>query len=359
MAEKNKLSKEVEEQIKSLASDVCIQIEEKLTQLICTVTPKKLAKQVNIEQSPAYLALQDNYQASQNELAEKNKSLSEQIYQLEQKSNTQTKQLEDEIDKEEESKLKGELHANSLAEHKNEIKELTKQLAILMNDFEQIQKQHQQQTTSLKQELEQKSIQLNEQLQQSQVEEKNQQKVVTDQQVQLVELDGKIKQKIKEVQDSQQEIKQLHKELSQIKEQQLEDRKTNDLQHQQVEAILQKKIYQLEIKNQELSSSLVTEQADITLYQKEVSTLKSQVELEKEGYENVLNRFNINREKQEKDNHQVRETIKYLRDENSDMITQNNRQKEGFVEQINELEHKLTEYRLKFEYAQKQLAQNS
>ncbi len=40
MAEKDKLSKEQEEQIQSLASDVYIQIEEKLTQLICAATPK-------------------------------------------------------------------------------------------------------------------------------------------------------------------------------------------------------------------------------------------------------------------------------------------------------------------------------
>lgn len=104
---------------------------------------------------------------------------------------------------------------------------------------------------------------------------------------------------------------------------------------------------------------MITEKADIEWYQKEVSALKSQVALAQEGQENILNRFNANREKQEKDNDQIRETIKYLRDENNDMITQNNIQKEGFIEKISELEHKLTEYRLKFEYAQKQLTQNS
>jgi enterochelin esterase-like enzyme len=73
----------------------------------------------------------------------------------------------------------------------------------------------------------------------------------------------------------------------------------------------------------------------------------------------VLARFNTNRDKQEKDNDQVRETIKYLRDENSEMITLHNQKKDEFMEQIHELESKLTEYRLKFEYAQKQLTQNS
>jgi TATA-binding protein-associated factor Taf7 len=90
-----------------------------------------------------------------------------------------------------------------------------------------------------------------------------------------------------------------------------------------------------------------------------VSSLKSQVTLAQEGQQKILNRFNASREKKEKDNDKVRETIKYLRDENNDMITDNNRQKEAFIEQTSELEHKLTEYRLKFEYAQKQLTQNS
>ena len=48
----------------------------------------------------------------------------------------------------------------------------------------------------------------------------------------------------------------------------------------------------------------------------------------------------------------ARETIKYLRDENSEL----NRKLD---QQINELEDKLTEYRLRFEYAQKQLTKLS
>lgn len=41
------------------------------------------------------------------------------------------------------------------------------------------------------------------------------------------------------------------------------------------------------------------------------------------------------------------------------MITQNNIQKQAFIDKTSELEHKLIEYRLKFEYVQKQLTQNS
>ncbi|MDX2371080.1 MAG: hypothetical protein QNK36_22205 [Colwellia sp.] len=502
MAEKDKLSKEVEEQIQSLASEVYIQIEEKLTQLISTVMPKESAKKIKIEQEPAYLTLQNDYQKSQNELAEKSKNLTEQILQLEQNTSTLKKQLEDErskqenidatlkasdtdsaiklaqltqenidikqqladeIDKQEGSELNfqveltqininftetierlehentllkstltqeqeklsseqqsletklsekmansshtieqleqalsaqeqsltkrlstveeernnsdhklkkaeaswkkaNELQTNSLAEQKNKIKELTKQLNTSMSDLDRTQVQHQQQTAIFKQESEQKASQLTKQLQQSQIAEEKQQKVVVDQEAQLVDFDEKIKQKIKEEQDYIQAIKQLNNEQSQIMQQQLADKKANNLQHkqhQQARAVSQQQLNQLEIKNQELTNSLITEQADIKLYQKEVSALKSKLTLAQEGQENTLNRFSANREKQEKDNDQVRETIKYLRDENNNMITQNNIQKEHFIEKISELEHKLTEYRLKFEYAQKQLTQNS
>ena len=74
-----------------------------------------------------------------------------------------------------------------------------------------------------------------------------------------------------------------------------------------------------------------------------------------EGQENILQRFNSNREKQETENNKVRETIKFLRDENHQLISDNNEQKIQFTDQAYELENKLTEYRLKFEYAQKQL----
>ena len=512
MAEKDKLSKEVEEQIQSLASEIYIQIEERLTKLISTVMPKELAQKINVEQEPAYLALKSDYQASQDELVEKTKNLSEQIHNLEQNTSTLKNQLEDEIDKQEgselnyqveltqnninftetierlehentqlkstlkkeqeklsrqEQRLKAELsektensnqtievlkqelsvqkeqfnqeqtqasvhnqqlqsqivsnetklfeqqqeiaalnkdivaraaqeqnltdrlsaveqqrnhsdnklqkeeanwekteelQASRLAEQKNQIQELTKQLNASVIDLERTKAQHQQQKDSLTQESEQKTYQLTEQLQQSQIANEKQQKVVIDQQAQLFDLNELIKKKTTEEQDSKKEIEQLKNEQSQIKQQQLADKKTYDLyqnQQQQAQEISQQKIHELEIKNQELTNSLITEKADIQLYQKEVSTLKSETSLAKEGYENILNRFNTNREKQEKDNDQVRETIKYLRDENNDMITQNNIQKENYIEQINELEHKLTEYRLKFEYAQKQLIQNS
>lgn len=466
MTEKDKLSKDVEKQIQSLANEVYIQVEEKLTQLICTITPKKAAEKINIEQEPVYIALQNSYQASQNELSEKSKNFSEKIHQLEQSTSTLKKQLDDErkqqansdttlkahdadsaeklaqltqknielqqqltdeIDNAEENELNfqveltqnninftetierlehentllkstlsqeqkkleqslseqknkfhqeqtqasvdnkktqseltaqqqeivvlnekltaftvleqslterlntaeqqcensdgtlqkaeanwkktEELQNQSLTEQKDKIEELTKQLNTSVNDLEHTRSRQRQQTTSFKQESEQKESQLSEQLKKSQVAEATQRAVVADQQTQLTDINEKINQ--------------------------------------------------LEIKNQDLTNNLITEQTDIKLYEKEIPLLKSQAMLAQKEYDNLLNRFNATREKQEKDNDQVRETIKKLRDENNDILIKNTKQQGDSIDKISELEHKLTEYRLKFEYAQKQLTQNS
>ncbi len=522
MAEKDKLSKEVEEQIQSLASDVYIQVEEKLTQLITAAMAKEASKKIAVEQDPAYLALQNNYQTSENELAEKSKHFSEKITLLEQEvsslaalfdeeknkqkaSQKQLKtqdansadkisqltakhsqlqsQLADELSKQEaseqnfqveltqnninftetierlehentmlkatladeQSKLKSEineqgqslqqtidnlaqeasakqtqreqaqfseqeqafqskiadhekaqqeqqqgvamlneslavlaeqeqslterldiveqqransdnklqkaeitwqktdeLQTNTLIEQKNQIVELTKQLNVSLSDLEHIQEQHKQQLAKNNQDAEQK-------------------KTVASQQEQQNLLEDKVKQDVKIAQEYKQQITQNNDVLAKLKQQQLEDKKSSSLQHKQSQQecdALEQQLAQLTTKNQQLADNLITEQADIKLYQKEVSSLKSQVKLAQEGQENILNRYNANRDKQEKENDQVRETIKYLRDENSDMITQHNEHKEQFIGQIHDLESKLTEYRLKFEYAQKQLMQN-
>ena len=59
-------------------------------------------------------------------------------------------------------------------------------------------------------------------------------------------------------------------------------------------------------------------------------------------------KFRHEKEKQEVEYNKARETIKYLRDENLDLSTK-------LDQQVSELEGKLTEYRLRFEYAQKAL----
>ena len=222
--------------------------------------------------------------------------------------------------------------------------------------------QHQNQLASLQADSQQQILQKDEQLQQAQSAAETQDKMLAERQEKLVFLEDNIKQQVKTTQDYKQEMNLLNDQQAKLKAQQA-DQKNNytlrEQQQQQAQDAALQKITQLEKSHQALASNLITEQSDIKLYQKEVESLKSQVKIAQEGQENILNRFNSNREKQEKDNDQVRETIKYLRDENSDMITQYNVKKEQFLEQIHELESKLTEYRLKFEYAQKQLTQNS
>ncbi len=104
MIEKNKLYKEVEEQLQNLTSDIYIQIEEKLTQLICATTPKELPNKIIVEQEPAYLALQNNYQISQQELSEKSKCFLEHINQLEKENSLLKDQLEESSVKQQASK---------------------------------------------------------------------------------------------------------------------------------------------------------------------------------------------------------------------------------------------------------------
>ena len=62
---------------------------------------------------------------------------------------------------------------------------------------------------------------------------------------------------------------------------------------------------------------------------------------------NVL-RVEANKTKQEAEFNKARDTIKYLRDENLELNTK-------LDQQVSELEDKIREYRLRFEYAQKQL----
>ena len=116
------------------------------------------------------------------------------------------------------------------------------------------------------------------------------------------------------------------------------------------------KIIELDKTNQALTKQIETEQNDVKLYQQEVSVLNEQVKVAQDGQENILQRFNANRDKQEQENNKVRETIKFLRDENHQLTSESGELKAQYTEQINDLELKLTEYRLKFEYAQKQLA---
>jgi len=296
MTEKDTLSKEVGEQLQRLASDVSIQIEEKLTHILCGAIPK--------------------------ESSEQNRTLSEQILQLEKKMITLKEELDDE-------RSKNEINEAKLIAHNAESSRIFSEL--------------QQENTSIKQrlagEIEKQKNTQTEKLPTTQIASEEQ-----------------------ELKEQQQKITILNEKLATLEtqEQSLAERlhiSESDLVNSQAQH--QERINLLTIKNQELSTSLVTKKADIKSYQAEISSLKDQVTKTHQEQESILNRFNANREKQEKDNNKVRETIKYLRDENNEMINQINEQKEEAIDKINALENKLTEYRLKFEYAQKQLTQNS
>lgn len=395
MAKKDKISKEVEEQIQSLASDVYIHIEEKLTQLICATTPKEASKKINVEQDPAYLALQSNYQASQKKLFEESKKFANKIKQLEEKNTHLKAQLADEQSKFAAKQVESQLSLKAndadsvkkftqLEQEKNQLKqqlddELAKQQANKQKFQVELTQNNINYTETLErldfvekqrknnEEKSQKSAatwQKTDQLQKSTLIEQKKQITELNEQLKASASDSELTQEKYNSQidnskkEFEQKIAQMNKQLQQAQSESNEQKKTLTEQ-QQAQAVSQQQITQFEKKNQELADNLITEQSDIKLYQKEVESLKLQVKLAQEGQENVLNRFNANRDKQEKDNDQVRETIKYLRDENSEMISQYNNKKEQFLEQINELENKLTEYRLKFEYAQKQLTKNS
>jgi len=167
------------------------------------------------------------------------------------------------------------------------------------------------------------------------------------------------KQLDNQVQENQKKLAQLTEELAAEKQKQSDEKAAISAQEQeskQLQETAQQAIIQLEKDKDELTKQVETEKSDVKLYQQEVDVLKDQVKVAEEGQENILQRFNSNREKQEQDNEKVRETIKFLRDENHELLSSHAEQNTQLTEQINELEHKLTEYRLKFEYAQKQLA---
>lgn len=296
MAEKEKLSREIEEQLQHLVSGVSIQLEENLTQMLRAVVPK--------------------------EATEKTKNLSEQIHQLEIKAIELKSQLDDERSKNVNNEAKLVAHDAASSKKLSEL---------------------QQENTSIKQQLS------SEKDKQKQIQVKQQSKI------QIALDEG-------ELQEQEQRVTALNEKLAAyvVQEQKLTEQLIiSEKSLALCQAKHQQEIDKLENKNQELSDSLIAKQADIKSYQAEVSSLESQVATAQQEQESIFNRFNANREKQEKDNNKVRETIKYLRDENNDMITQNNKQKEELTRKVSELEHKLTEYRLKFEYAQRQLTEKS
>jgi len=380
MVTKDKLSKEVEEQIQGLASDVYIQIEEKLTQLICAATPKESDEKIIVEQTPAYVALQNNFKTHQQEFIEKSQIFSEKTNQLEQDISNLQKQLADEQSKYSETRAKleetlqttdkdSDKKLTQLALEKNELKQqLDAELAKNQGNEVNLQAERaekKQEVVKLNEQLEaleKKIAQKNEQLQQAQSESIEQKKLLAEQEETLASLEEKTQQQASTLKNNEEMVNELAEQKNALKDQCEQEKNAYLLKEQEQEDLHKsalEKITQLEKNNQEVLDNLAVEQSYVQSYQKEIETLTSQVDVAQKDQEDVLARLHANREKQEQENDKVRETIKYLRDENTEVTSQNNQQKEQFMEQIHELENKLTEYRLKFEYAQKQLVQTS
>lgn len=115
---------------------------------------------------------------------------------------------------------------------------------------------------------------------------------------------------------------------------------------------LEKNIIELTTKNKELIKSYEESNTMIDGYQQEIIHLKDHHDKANNNAQEIIKRVEANKGKQESEYTKARDTIKYLRDENLDLNTK-------LDQQVTALEDKLREYRLRFEYAQKQLNSNT
>lgn len=483
MVDKNKLSKDVEEQIQSLASDVYIQVEEKLTLLITTAVKAEMSQKTvqqskdlsdkeeslqkgfseknqlqtnEIEKLKQALAekkideetAKQNFQveitqksinysetieALQKELDNLNKNskqedakkssdinLEEKLLEAEQKVNDKSKEVDGlngriMVLTEQEQNLAKQLvvakenaqlsdkkqneavtasKAEAEASAKQQIDALNEKIKQFENESARIKAEALQSNDSKVKELDQKIVQLTEQIKQEQNGKAELQQQLSEQQKAIDTEQDKNKQAEQRSQDYQakiikiteqavadkqplmDQIKSLNEGTEQLKQQHVNDIKVineaGELVKQQhldeikaintagqeakgIQSAAQQNIIELEKANVELTKNLEIEKNDVKLTQQEVTVLNEQLKVAQDGQENILQRFNSNREKQEIENTKVRDTIKFLRDENHELTSASVEQKTDFTAQLNELEHKITEYRLKFEYAQKQL----
>ena len=329
MDNKVKFTKEIEDKIQSLASEVYIQIEESVTQLLYETTAKESIQRAH-EQPQVDNENQSAYSV-------------EQLQQAEQVWQQQNDQLE-----------------ASLSEQQQIITTLTQQLKSAANDAEQSQQSYNNQIKNAKQAFELQLSQLNEQLNQAKKSESNQEKILAAHQEKLIYLEETTKQHIRKSHGYKLELEQESKQQTTLKEEHQAVQQhylTKEEHHKHEKISLQQKISQLENKNQTLETALLNEQATIKLSYKEMEMLKSQISIAQNEQEKAQNLITQSQTQQNKEIEQMRETAQQLRDENAKLNRQNNEQNAQSLEQIYDLESKLTEYRLKFEYAQKQLTQ--
>ncbi len=114
---------------------------------------------------------------------------------------------------------------------------------------------------------------------------------------------------------------------------------------------MQEQLNETTSKLESSEADLVNEKSGAGQYQENLVALEEQLKEAKSEKGNTQQRIDSAKAKFDSDSDQAREMIKNLRDENHEITTK-------FEQRIGELEDKLTEYRLRFEYAQRQLAKN-
>ena len=108
------------------------------------------------------------------------------------------------------------------------------------------------------------------------------------------------------------------------------------------------KLAEIEVTYAKSLVDIASIEKDLAEKQRQLTAVQTELDEDRKKTANNRLLHQENKDKQEVEYNKARETIKYLRDENTEL----NRRLD---QQISELEDKLTEYRLRFEYAQKEL----
>ena len=139
-----------------------------------------------------------------------------------------------------------------------------------------------------------------------------------------------------------------HKSTVDTYEKSINEQKNEVTQLTQKVKLSEQTLVKLKHENNELTSSHEKTKKSVESYQQEISNLKEKQDSAVQKYSSMQSRVEANKTKQEIEFNKARDTIKYLRDENLELNTK-------LDQQVSELEDKIREYRLRFEYAQKQL----
>jgi len=297
-----KISKELEEQIQNLASDIYIQVEDKIISLLTNYHQKENLSTQEIEQHSLYQSLQHKLQNANKEL--------DQAKQGDQQNN--------------------ELIKNSI-QKQQQIDALKHQLREISTELAQEKIEHKR-GLAAKEQLENS---LKTQISAIQAEHNALMEKITI----LDEQASAQRNVIAEIATHQQQNEQI--ELLKQQNNQIEQA-MNDLKssHAQQVLLATKEFEQLKLVHEEAMKKLLAEQ-------------QNSVEMSEKKWADQLiqlqQRLVSARDQLRKDGDNARDTIKYLRDENIDLNAK-------LEQQVSALEGKLTEYRLRFEYAQKQLS---